>query len=98
VYVLYRCKLGESISDVYYSHLQSVVLPKSVTVSRIEENLKCRFQTCFYNYIVIDQVFESHIVFTLPQDLFERIEKAAAEHPPFRSVDPSDNWGYDIFG
>ncbi|KAI0088546.1 NADP-dependent oxidoreductase domain-containing protein [Irpex rosettiformis] len=56
----------------------SVVLPKSVTPSRIDENL---------------QVYE------LPQDLFEKLEKAAEGHEPKRTVNPSKGvgLGYDVF-
>jgi len=72
-------ELGITPAQVYLSwHVQrgTIVLPKSVTVSRIEENIK---------------------LFTLPQDAFERVEKAATGHPPVR-FDPSQSWGYDIFG
>ncbi|KAG6829785.1 hypothetical protein H0H92_003440, partial [Tricholoma furcatifolium] len=54
----------------------NVVLPKSVTPSRITENL--------------------HVV-SIPDALFERLEKAAVSHKPERSVDPSKSWGVDIF-
>lgn len=35
----------------------------------------------------------------LPQELFDRIEKAATSHEPERAVNPSKGWGvdYDIF-
>lgn len=36
-------------------------------------------------------------VFEIPDDLFEKLEKAAAAHPPQRVVDPSKTWGVDIF-
>ena len=35
-------------------------------------------------------------MFTLPEDAFERVEKAAVGHPPIRT-DPSGQWGYNIF-
>ena len=37
-------------------------------------------------------------MFTLPQDAFERVENVATGHPPMRLNDPSEEWGYDIFG
>ena len=35
----------------------------------------------------------------LPQELFDKLEHAAASHPPQRVVNPSENWGlgYDVF-
>ena len=40
-----------------------------------------------------------HTVYELPQDLFDKLEKAAAAHPPKRSVNPSVGvgLGYDVF-
>ncbi|CUA68644.1 hypothetical protein RSOLAG22IIIB_08018 [Rhizoctonia solani] len=59
-------------------HVQrgTVVLPKSVTPSRVEENLN---------------------IFKLPEEQFNKLEKAATSHPPHRVVDPSKRWGIDIF-
>ncbi|KAG5724305.1 Alcohol dehydrogenase [NADP+] [Termitomyces sp. T112] len=54
----------------------NVVLPKSVTPSRIIENLQ---------------------ITTLPPALANKLEEAAASHRPERSVDPSKDWGVDIF-
>ncbi|CAE7150333.1 unnamed protein product [Rhizoctonia solani] len=59
-------------------HVQrgTVVLPKSVTPSRVEENLH---------------------IFKLPEEQFNKLEKAATSHPPHRVVDYSESWGIDIF-
>ncbi|KAJ8081148.1 hypothetical protein PM082_017991 [Marasmius tenuissimus] len=61
-------------------HVQrgTVVLPKSVTPSRIKENIK---------------------IAKLPDEAFERLEKAATSHKPSRGSNPSKNWGldFDIF-
>ncbi|KAH9922985.1 NADP-dependent oxidoreductase domain-containing protein [Fomitopsis serialis] len=61
-------------------HVQrgTIVLPKSVTPSRVEENFK---------------------VFPLPDDLFDKLEAAAAAHPPQRVVNPSKGWrlDFDVF-
>ncbi|THH03296.1 hypothetical protein EW145_g6370 [Phellinidium pouzarii] len=74
-------KLGITPAQAVISwHVQrgTIVLPKSVTPSRIEENLQ---------------------VTALPQDLFEKLEAAAAAHPPQRVVNPSKSWGlnFDVF-
>ncbi|CDO72238.1 hypothetical protein BN946_scf184970.g90 [Trametes cinnabarina] len=61
-------------------HVQrgTVVLPKSVTASRVIENF--------------------HVV-RLPDDLFDKLEKAATSHPPQRVLNPSKNWNlpFDVF-
>ncbi|CAE6511350.1 unnamed protein product [Rhizoctonia solani] len=59
-------------------HVQrgTVVLPKSVTPSRVEENLN---------------------IFKLPEEQFNKLEKAATSHPPHRVVDPKKSWGIDVF-
>ncbi|TFK40509.1 NADP-dependent oxidoreductase domain-containing protein [Crucibulum laeve] len=72
-------ELGITPAQVIISwHVQrgTVVLPKSVTPSRVKENFQ---------------------ITTLPQDAFDKLERAAASHKPSRSVDPSKNWGVDIF-
>ncbi|KAK1232181.1 hypothetical protein PQX77_004693 [Marasmius sp. AFHP31] len=61
-------------------HVQrgTVVLPKSVTSSRIKENIK---------------------IAKLPDEAFEKLERAATSHKPSRGSNPSKNWGldFDIF-
>ncbi|KAI0700084.1 NADP-dependent oxidoreductase domain-containing protein [Cytidiella melzeri] len=74
-------ELGITPAQVIISWLAqrgAIVLPKSVTPSRIEENLK---------------------IHALPTDLFEKLERAAEAHPPFRTINPSKNLGlsYDLF-
>uniref|UniRef100_A0A0W0FC17 NADP-dependent oxidoreductase domain-containing protein n=1 Tax=Moniliophthora roreri TaxID=221103 RepID=A0A0W0FC17_MONRR len=74
-------ELGITPAQVIISwHVQrgTVVLPKSVTPCRVEENI--------------------HIT-KLPDELFEKLEKAATSHKPERGSNPSKSWGldFDIF-
>lgn len=75
---------------------QTVVLPKSVTPSRIIENLDSMSISVTNQEGIIDHFF---VVFELPQEDFERLEKAAALHPPKRVVNPSKGWKlpFDVF-
>ncbi|KAK0460029.1 NADP-dependent oxidoreductase domain-containing protein [Desarmillaria tabescens] len=70
-------------------HVQrgTVVLPKSVTPCRVEENLHSTLTNL------------SWIVTKLPDELFEKLETAAISHEPKRGVNPSKGWGidFDIF-
>lgn len=75
------CKLGITPAQVIISwsvQRGTIVLPKSVTPSRIVENLE---------------------VFEIPQEDFERLERAAVSHPPQRVVNPSSGWKlpFDVF-
>ncbi|KAK7025563.1 hypothetical protein VNI00_015916 [Paramarasmius palmivorus] len=74
-------ELGITPAQVIISwHVQrgTIVLPKSVTPSRVEENIQ---------------------ITKLPDELFEKLEKAATSHKPERGINPSKNWGldFDIF-
>ncbi|KAI8986165.1 NADP-dependent oxidoreductase domain-containing protein [Trametes punicea] len=74
-------ELGITPAQVVISwHVQrgTVVLPKSVTPSRVIENF--------------------HVV-KLPDDLFDKLEKAATSHPPQRVSNPSKRWNlpFDVF-
>ncbi|KAF9561770.1 Aldo/keto reductase [Agrocybe pediades] len=42
-----------------------------------------------------NRIVENFGVKAIPHDAFERLEKAAASHPPSRSVNP--NWGVDVW-
>lgn len=71
------------------------MLPKSVTPSRVEENLKSKSSHLDYMrlYSLTLPAFE------LPEDMFNRLEEAATSHPPQRVVNPSQGWklGFDVF-
>ncbi|KAK2465273.1 hypothetical protein APHAL10511_002627 [Amanita phalloides] len=72
-------ELGITPAQVIVSwHVQrgTVVLPKSVTPSRIDENIQ---------------------VAALPQAAFDKLENAAITHKPRRGLDPSKDWGVNIF-
>lgn len=76
---------------------QTVVLPKSVTPSRVEENLH---GTSFLTHYMIYNSRRIHCVVThLPAAAFDAIEAASVSHPPQRVVNPSKAWGldFDIF-
>ena len=76
---------------------QVVVLPKSVTPSRVEENLK---STSVSLHICASLLIAIIVpVFELPEELFNKLEEAATAHAPKRVVNPSQNWklGFDIF-
>ncbi|KAF8964257.1 NADP-dependent oxidoreductase domain-containing protein [Flammula alnicola] len=43
------------------------------------------------------RIEENFKVVALPQDAFDRLEKAAASHPPVKTLDPTPHWGVDFW-
>lgn len=94
-------KLGITPAQAIISwHVQrgTVVLPKSVTPSRIVENLQgALYLVCAYS--AVPEELTRMAVRELPQSLFDELEKAVTSHPPQRVVNPSKGWGlgFDVF-
>jgi hypothetical protein len=44
-----------------------------------------------------NQIVVAPLVTKLPQASFDKLEKAAVSHKPERGLDPSKDWGVDIF-
>lgn len=76
--------------------IQTVVLPKSVTPSRVKENLHSR---CLFVFFISCSLTIFVQVSKLPDGLFVKLEKAATSHPPQRMVNPSKTYrlGFDLF-
>ena len=53
----------------------------------------------FLRDILVHEITDISLVVALPKDAFEKLEAAAAAHPPQRVVNPSKNWGlgFDVF-
>ncbi|KAG6902476.1 hypothetical protein C0995_016053 [Termitomyces sp. Mi166 len=72
----------------------NVALPKSVTPSRVIQNLQSKDHVLSLSYVLNHHIFE---VTKLPPELAEKLENAATSHKPERAVDMSKNWGINIF-
>jgi len=89
--VSYRPHLAWAILTIL---LQTIVLPKSVTPSRIEENYQ-GLSTCQLGIGEVGSADTLWTVSILPADAVEKLERVANSHKPSRSVDPK--WGVDIW-
>jgi hypothetical protein len=78
--------------------LQIVALPKSVNPSHIEENFQRKLRPSFSPCEDAINNISCHVVPTLREDAFGKMEDAA-DHEPHRVVNPSKSWGldFDIF-
>lgn len=77
---------------------QTVVLPKSVTPSRIVENHQGEIHVHTVRTCTVDSRDRCQ-VFELPREDFDKLETAASKHPPERTSNPSKRWGlsFDVF-
>lgn len=76
-------------------------MPKSVSPARVEENFKGEPDLAFVLYRALTFYLNFGLaVAALPDDLFQKLEKASQAHSRRVTFNPSGFWdlGFDVFG